>query len=206
MPLEDILRKIDEKADHLKEEIISAAQTQAESKLKSAAETASMLEASILEEARERAARIESIAVSRAEMNKKQMLLEAKQQLISDTLREVLEEFRNMPQEQYRELLLDWISLRAQGTEMVIVSEWERESLGDDFLEAANERLREIDKEGNLTISYSPEYLGGGIILKKGGISDNLTFPAILNFMKEDLELEVATILFGRTQEKESAS
>ena len=206
MPLEDILRKIDEKAAQVKEEIISKAQAEAEARLKSAAERASMLEANILGEAYGEAARIESIAASRAEMEKKQMLLGAKQGLISDTLQGALKEFRNMPKEQYRELLLGWISLRAEGAEEVILSEWEREILGEDFIEAANNRLREMGKESNLTVSYSPDYLGGGLILKKGGIADNLTFPAILNFMKVDLELEVARILFGKTQERESVS
>ena len=47
-------------------------------------------------------------------------------------------------------------------------------------------------------MAYSPEYLGGGLILGRDKVLDNLTFPAILRFMKEDLEVEIATMLFKR--------
>ncbi|HOB30309.1 MAG TPA: V-type ATP synthase subunit E [Bacillota bacterium] len=206
MPLEDILRKIEEKAAQIKEEILTAAEAEAESKLKDAAQRGSALGTGILEQAYQEAAQIESIAVSRAEMQKKQMLLEAKQAVISQVFDEALKELRDMHSEEYKELLIDWISHRADGTEEVIISELEKEILGEDFIAVANQRLKEMGKRGNLTVAYSPEYLGGGLILRRDKVLDNLTFPAILRFMKEDLEVEIATMLFKETQEGESVS
>lgn len=206
MPLEDILRKIEEKAAQIKEEILAAAEAEAESKLKDAAQRGSALGTGILEQAYQEAAQIESIAVSRAEMQKKQMLLEAKQAVISQVFDEALKELRDMHSEEYKELLIDWISHRADGTEEVIISELEKEILGEDFIVVANQRLKEMGKRGNLTVAYSPEYLGGGLILRRDKVLDNLTFPAILRFMKEDLEVEIATMLFKETQEGESVS
>ncbi|HHY68577.1 MAG TPA: hypothetical protein GYA09_00060 [Firmicutes bacterium] len=206
MPLEDILRKIEEKAAQIKEEILTAAKAEAESKLKDAAQRGSALGTGILEQAYQEAAQIESIAVSRAEMQKKQMLLEAKQAVISQVFDEALKELRDMHSEEYKELLIDWISHRADGTEEVIISELEKEILGEDFIAVANQRLKEMGKRGNLTVAYSPEYLGGGLILRRDKVLDNLTFPAILRFMKEDLEVEIATMLFKETQEGESVS
>ena len=206
MPLEDILRKIEEKAAQIKEEILTAAEAEAESKLKDSAQRGSALGTGILEQAYQEAAQIESIAVSRAEMQKKQMLLEAKQAVISQVFDEALKELRDMHSEEYKELLIDWISHRADGTEEVIISELEKEILGEDFIAVANQRLKEMGKRGNLTVAYSPEYLGGGLILRRDKVLDNLTFPAILRFMKEDLEVEIATMLFKETQEGESVS
>ncbi|MFA6655551.1 MAG: V-type ATP synthase subunit E [Bacillota bacterium] len=206
MPLEDILRKIEEKAAQIKQEILTAAEAEAESKLKDAAQRGSALGTGILEQAYQEAAQIESIAVSRAEMQKKQMLLEAKQAVISQVFDEALKELRDMHSEEYKELLIDWISHRADGTEEVIISELEKEILGEDFIAVANQRLKEMGKRGNLTVAYSPEYLGGGLILRRDKVLDNLTFPAILRFMKEDLEVEIATMLFKETQEGESVS
>ena len=63
----------------------------------------STLELAILEQAYQEAAQIESIAVSRAEMQKKQMLLEAKQAVISEVFDEALKELRDMHSEEYKE-------------------------------------------------------------------------------------------------------
>ncbi len=37
-------------------------------------------------------------------------------------------------------------------------------------------------------------------------MSDNVTFPAILNLIREDLEIELARILFEKSPEKENIS
>ncbi|MGI6163479.1 MAG: V-type ATP synthase subunit E [Bacillota bacterium] len=206
MPLEDILKRIDEKASLLTDEILASAQSEAESKIKAAQDKAALLEARILEEARTRAAQIGSIAASRTDMQKKQMILGAKQEILSGVLEEAVRRLSNLPKEEYRLLLLDLISRKSQGTEEVILSEHDKNRLGPDFVTAANDRLTKGGKKGDLTISFSPEQLGGGFILRKGGVSDNVTFPAILNLTREDLEIELARVLFEKSPEKESMS
>lgn len=206
MPLEDILKRIDEKASLLTDEILASAQSEAESKIKAAQDKAALLEARILEEARTRAAQIGSIAASRTDMQKKQMILGAKQEILSGVLEEAVRRLSNLPKEEYRLLLLDLISRKSQGTEEVILSEHDKNRLGPDFVTAANDRLKKGGKKGDLTISFSPEQLGGGFILRKGGVSDNVTFPAILNLTREDLEIELARVLFEKSPEKESMS
>ena len=115
MPLEDILKRIDEKASLLTDEILASAQSEAESKIKAAQDKAALLEARILEEARTRAAQIGSIAASRTDMQKKQMILGAKQEILSGVLEEAVRRLSNLPKEEYRLLLLDLISRKSQG-------------------------------------------------------------------------------------------
>ncbi len=206
MPLEDILERIDEKASLLKDEILTSAKSEAESRIKAAEEKAAVLEARIVEDARTRAAQIESIAASRRDMQKNQMILGAKQELLSGVLDEAVKRLSSLPKEEYRSLLLDLISRKALGTEEIILSEEDKSRLGPDFLPAANEKLKLSGKQGNLTISFSSGTLGGGFILKRGGVSDNVTFPAILNLIREDLEIELARILFEKSPEKENIS
>ena len=206
MPLEDILERIDEKASLLKDEILTSAKSEAESRIKAAEEKAAVLEARIVEDARTRAAQIESIAASRRDMQKNQMILGAKQELLSGVLDEAVKRLSSLPKEEYRSLLLDLISRKALGTEEIILSEEDKRRLGPDFLPAANEKLKLSGKQGNLTISFSSGTLGGGFILKRGGVSDNVTFPAILNLIREDLEIELARILFEKSPEKENIS
>ena len=204
MPLEDILKRIDEKASLLKEEILTSAKAEAESKIKTAEEKAALLETKILDEARTEAAQIESIAASQRDMRKKQMILGAKQELISQVFDEALRWFSNLSDEEYRAMLLDLIGQKSDGTEELILSEHDNRRLGPDFRDAAQSALKPQGKASNLKISFTPEQLGGGFILRKGGVADNATFPAILNLIREGLETELAQILFKGASEKEN--
>lgn len=204
MPLEDILKRIDEKASLLKEDILTSARAEAESRIEAAREKAALLEAGILEEATAEAEQIKSIAASRRDMQKKQMILGAKQELISQVFDEAVKRLSNLSKEEYRALLLDLIGQKAGGTEELILSEHDNHRLGPDFHDAVNQALKTRGKTGNLKISYSPDRLGGGFILRRGGVSDNVTFPAILNLIREDLEIELARVLFQEPSEREN--
>lgn len=204
MPLEDILEKISERALTLKEEILASAKAEAESKIEAAREDASRIEAEILREAEAQAEQIKSIAASRSDMQQKQMLLGVKQELISQVFDEAVKRLAGLPGDEYRAMLIDLVGRKAEGSEELILSAHDEPRLGPDFDNAVNQVLRAQGKAGNLKVSYIPDRLGSGFILKKGLVADNVTFPAILNLTREDLEIELARVLF-EDREKESA-
>lgn len=204
MPLEDILEKIRERASSLKEEILASARAEAECKIQAAKDEAVRLEAEIIKEAEAQAEQIKRIAASRSEMQRKQAILEAKQEIISRVLDEAVTRLANLPGDEYRKLLMDLIARRAEGTEELVLSKHDKPRLGTEFEQALNQMLKEQGKAGYLKISYIPDRLGGGFILKKGPVADNVTFPAILNLLRDDLEIELARVLF-EDEERESA-
>jgi len=199
MPLEDILKKIEEKARRSKEEILSSAKKECEKKLETAKRKAAVHEEKVIEEAEREASRIQAIAASRAESQKRQMVLREKQSLIASVFDKALEKLSTMSSDEYEELLLNMIASSAKGTEELILGPEDRARLGKDFINIANERLKNEGKRGQLRLSYSPQSLGGGFILKTGGISLNLTSPALLNVLRDELEPEVAKLLFAGT-------
>ncbi len=204
MPLEDILKRINEKASVLEEEILSSAKAEAESRIKAARDKARETETEVLSEAVAQAKQIHSIAASRREMQKKQMILRAKQELISQVLNEAEEKLTDLPGQEYRALLLDLIVHKADGSEHLILNETDKDRLGNDFAYQVNSELKKQGKKGNLKLSYSSTLSGGGFILKKGRVSDNVTFPAILRLIREDLEIDLAKVLFKEPSEKEN--
>lgn len=205
MPLEDILERIGERASSLKEEILASARAEAESRIQVAREEAARLEADILREAEAEAEQIKSIAASRSDMEKKQRILGVKQELISQVFDEAVKRLADLPGDEYRALLIDLIGRKAAGSEELILSKDDEPRLGADFGHAVNQALVAQGKAGKLKISYTPDSLGGGFILRKGSVADNVTFPAILNLIREDLEIELAKVLFEEP-EKESAT
>lgn len=205
MPLEDILEKISERAASLKQEILASAKADAESRIQASREEASRIEAEIIREAQVEAEQIRSIAASRSDMQQKQMLLGVKQELISQVFDEAVKRLADLPGDEYRALLIDLIGRKADGTEELILSKHDESRLGADFGDAVNEALKAQGKTANLRLSYVPDGLGGGFIVKKGLVADNVTFPAILRLIREDLEIELARILFEEP-ERESAT
>lgn len=204
MPLEDILKKIGAKAEVLVEEILSSAKDEVEARIQAAREEATLLKTGILEESTAEAEQIKSIAASRRDMEKRQMILGAKQDLISQVFEEAVVRLNDLPDEEYRELLLGLISRKARGTEELLLSEHDDSRLGPDFYQDVGDALKLKGKAADLEVTYSPDRFGGGFMLREGGVSDNVTFPVILNLIREDLEIELAKILFEKPSEKEN--
>jgi len=196
MPLEDILKGIREKAGSSCDEIVKAAEEKARERLRSAEKEAGALAAGVVAESRARAAALEFIAKSRADSQARQMVLREKQALLSEVFDRALESLGKMPGEEYRALLLKVITETAAGGEEVVLGREDDRRAGADFASAANEALRKAGKPG-VTVSFSAQSLGGGLLLRKGGILTNVTFPAMLKKLQDELEIDVAAVLFG---------
>ena len=67
----------------------------------------------------------------------------------------------------------------------------------DDFIKSINKELSSKGKAGNLKLSSTVGSFKGGFILEKNGIEINNTFEALVESMKEEMQLEVAKALFN---------
>lgn len=196
MPLEDIIAKIKAKASGEAAEILSKAQDQAQRIIAEAQTKASREAEKILETARTDAARVEALAKAFVEAQKRQMVLEEKQKLLSAVFDESLRRLSSMPPEEYRNMLTALLMDCADGDEEVLISGKDAQVLGEGFIEHVNDKLRNLGRDGRLTLRIAEADLGGGVILRKGGIARNLTFPALLKVMRDELEIDVARVLF----------
>ncbi|MGE5579836.1 MAG: V-type ATP synthase subunit E [Bacillota bacterium] len=197
MPLSDIIAKIEEtslaesrkvleEAEDRRKKIISSAQAEAESRRER-----------ILGEARSGAAKAESLSKARADALRRQLVLKAKQELVDGVFSDALSRLSSMPVEAYRETILGALRGFASGTETVTLGHEDEARLGPGFAEAANAAMVAAGKEGRLNVTFAPASLGGGLILTSGGVSENLTFPTLVGRFRDEMELEVARVLFS---------
>jgi V/A-type H+-transporting ATPase subunit E len=196
MPLEDILQRIEAKALQTGKDILSQAGKDRETRIALAKEEAESKAKKVLEDAGTEAKRIEAIAKARAESRYKQSILQTKQELINSVMDRALKRLQEMPSVQYRELLIDLITQVAGGNQELVLGTSDEEKLGKDFESQLNQELISKGKSGKVNLSYSEEVRGGGFIIRKGGIAANMTFPALLRVVRDELEIEIAQMLF----------
>jgi len=93
---------------------------------------------------------------------------------------------------EYRERLLRVLSAMARGTGQVILSPADRQNLGAWLVAQANAR-----SGASLQLSEETRPLLGGLVLVTGPVEVNVSLDAILAQIREDLEPQVARVLFG---------
>lgn len=195
-------------ATKLIDRIISEARDQAEQVLAEARQRA----AEIIDKARQDAeARKEEILAAAcrqaddrrrriltiADMDARKETLVAKVDMIEDTFAQALERLQKMDNDAYREMIMPMLVAAAvTGTEEIVVSPADRERYTPEFLAKVNEALKKEGKQGSLTLSAETREMSGGFILRSGDVEINNSFDSILRMQRDQLEPEVAAILF----------
>lgn len=173
--------------------------------------------------AAERLERLESAAG----MERRKMLLAAKQQVLAEAFEKALDDLCALPEQEYIELLAA-LAVRAarSGKEQLIFSVSDRARVGKQVVMAANELLVKdaapalpdglgetkvgafLDKvvrntaamvtgAGMLTLSEQTRNIRGGFIMSDGDVEVNCAFEPLVRMQRETLEKEVADILFA---------
>jgi len=137
------------------------------------------------------AERLERLAGS-ADMERRQMLLSAKQGCIDDAFARAAEALRNLPREEYIALLGKLAADNGTGSEELILSQTDHDNLGPAVVAAAN-----AAKSGAaFTLSAETRELGGGLVLKNGPVEINCAFDTQLRQLRQEMASDVARILF----------
>lgn len=131
-----------------------------------------------------------------ADMQRKQAVLAAKQEMIREVLREAYEEILGLEAERYfglMEKLLKEYVLSEEGE--ICFNSRDLERMPEGF----SGRIRTIAAEagGGLTLSETPLDTDGGFLLVYGGIEENCTLKAVFSSRREELSDQVNRMLFG---------
>ena len=137
------------------------------------------------------AERLERLAGS-ADMERRQMLLAAKQGCIDDAFAKAADALRQLPRDAYIALLAKLAAENGTGTEELILSAADREAVGADVVAAANAAR----PGAAFTLSAETRELGGGVVLKKGPVEINCAFDTQLRQLRQELASDVAHTLF----------
>lgn len=169
-----------------------------------------------LADAQVKAEAVSQRAVSQGEMDKRKMLLAARQECVSAAFDKALKKLCSLPDEE-RALLMIKSAVRYQtgdgeyifnaadraaigplvvDTVNAIFKKQEKASGSGSLLEQAKKLITGVTGAHTATLSGQTGSFAGGFILKQGDIETNCTFEVLLSGVREDLEGETSSILF----------
>jgi V/A-type H+-transporting ATPase subunit E len=136
--------------------------------------------------------------VSLRELEARKAVLTEKGKVIDQVFDQVLDELRRRDRDGgyslTRDLLLKAIEV---GDEEIIVSPEDRGSISGSFLKDLNKELTTTGRRGEVTLSEETRNIRGGFVLRRGRTESNSTFETLLSMLRDDVETEVAGLLFG---------
>lgn len=194
MALEDIIKGIKEKVLQEVEEIKQEVDREKEEIIKKAKQEADEVKGQILKRAREERENERQRKLMRTRSEERKKTLALKRELIDKVFRRAKEEWDDLSGEEY----LKWskrllISNIDSGKEEILVSPRDKDLMERILVEGWGEGLN--IKE----IKFLPELKEKerGFIIRKEGVQVDYTFSSLFSSLEDELEMEVARILFG---------
>ena len=89
------------------------------------------------------------------------------------------------------------LSLNIDGDETLILNEDGNKIVSKEVVAEINAELKAKGLKGEIKISETIGSFRGGFILEKGGVEINNTFESLVDSLKDQLEFEVAKVLFN---------
>lgn len=194
--LEKMQSQILDEAHRSADEILEQARNEAQERKEEAKRAAQEKSSRILEKSRTEVAHIEERAVSSCDLQRRQVLLEAKQAIIAQILEKAYHTLVEADEDTYFGIIREMLGkyTLAQAGE-ICFSKRDLERMPEGF----EEEIREIAGKngGTLVLSKEPRKISGGFVLVYGGIEENCSFRAMFNSRKDELSDEVHKILFS---------
>lgn len=196
--IDGLINKIIEDAEAEREIILKKAEVESNAIIKKKIDEAKEVGSSIIEKANIEAKLKRERIISNTTLKVRNEKLAAKQRVISDIFNEAFDKLCSMSNGDFLNYLkATIISLKIDGDEEIILNTQNREFVDSRFISEINNELITMNKLGNLRISSRIGEFKGGFILEKNGIEINNTFEALINSYRDELEFEVANILFN---------
>lgn len=193
--LDKIKSQILDEANHSAEAKIAEANEKAEQMLSEAKAEAEAEVSRISAKSREAIAVYEDRVKSSGEMQRKQAILQAKQEVIADVLNKAYEKVRAQDTAAYFEMIRKMLEKYAQPGDGIISFNAEDLKRMPKGFEAEIEKAAK-EKGGSLKLSEEPKDMDGGFILVYGGVEENCTIRAMFDAKRDHLSDKVHEVLF----------
>ena len=189
--LETILHAITSDAETAAAEELEQARQKADTILTEAKAEGAKKAQIILQEGESEAQEIRERAKSAAQLDRRNRMLNFKQQLIQEAIDETRSKLENAPELEYFQILLKLIS------KFALPGEGELRLNGRDLARLPADftaQLSQAAPESKLTLSGEPSSIESGCLLVYGGIDINCTFQAIFEDAADELRDAVGTL------------
>ncbi|HHV72756.1 MAG TPA: V-type ATP synthase subunit E [Clostridia bacterium] len=180
--LDNLVQKILDDAKYQADMIMEESKKVNEEIINAKVKEANERKAKILERAATEASLLKERVISNAELQVRNEKLKAKQEVVERVFSLAKERLKNIDEEKYISYLKNTLKgLNLKGTETLIVPEKMKAKV-----KALELGLKVSDKET----------IDSGFLLKDEGVLLNHTFDALVDFLREELEVDVAMSLF----------
>ena len=187
-----IIDKILSDAKHDAGEMLSEALKKAEA-LVAAKQSEADAEYDIsVEEARKAGEEVVRRRLTVADLEVKKLLLSAKKQAVDEAFEESLKKLLALPKEEYTALVGSMIASAADDGDVVVISENDKNVLTKAVFDKISAKIGK-----KLTLSDTFGNFKGGVMLLGKGVDKNLTFESELALLRDEVEPEVAKIMFS---------
>lgn len=191
--VKNITSKILKDAESGKENILAAAEEEKNKILSKKASAANEIAQEILQKAEADAKSKKERVISSAKLKVRNNKLAAKQEIIDEVFEKSINKLTELSKEQFLNFVKNSIlSMNLTGKQTLILNETGLKFVDDSFIE-------ELNKEAKATIALSKiaGNFKGGFILENNGIEINSTYEALVSSLRDELEFEVAKVLFN---------
>ena len=191
--VKNITSKILKDAESGKENILAAAEEEKNKILSKKASSANEIAQEILQKAEADAKSKKERVISSAKLKVRNNKLAAKQEIIDEVFEKSINKLTELSKEQFLNFVKNSIlSMNLTGKQTLILNETGLKFVDDSFID-------ELNKEAKATIALSKTAgnFKGGFILENNGIEINSTYEALVSSLRDELEFEVAKVLFN---------
>ena len=191
--VKNITSKILKDAEAGKENILAAAEEEKNKILSKKASAANEIAQEILQKAEADSKSKKERVISSAKLKVRNNKLAAKQEIIDEVFEKSINKLTELSKEQFLNFVKNSIlSMNLTGKQTLILNETGLKFVDDSFID-------ELNKEAKATIALSKTAgnFKGGFILENNGIEINSTYEALVSSLRDELEFEVAKVLFN---------
>jgi V/A-type H+-transporting ATPase subunit E len=194
--LEKILKAIEEDAEANAKTVLDQANRKADEILSAARAEAGKKCAQIAEKSDEDLKAVISRAESAVALQEKKIILEAKQQIISNVLDSARKSLKALSDSEYIDIILKMVKKYAHNKSgEILFSAFDIKRLPKNFDDKLKQALSE-KSSAVLTVSGKPAAIDGGFLLIYGDIEENCSFDALFSAARENLQDQVNSLLF----------
>ncbi len=190
--IDNMIRQIEDEAKAVCDDVTSKARAKAEAIVADAKAEAERIAAGSKRKTAAKVADIEKRGESSAALEERKVALYTKQSIIGDMLNKGLATAKNLPDDEYFELILKMIAKNSQPNDGVIsFGQKDLDRLPQNFIA----KINSVSK-GKLTLSDKAAAIDAGFILSYGGIEENCSFDAIFMSEADNLSDRAGKLLF----------
>ena len=131
--------------------------------------------------------------ISSAKLKVRNNKLAAKQEIIDEVFEKSINKLTELSKEQFLNFVKNSIlSMNLTGKQTLILNETGLKFVDDSFIDELNKEVK-----ATIALSKTAGNFKGGFILENNGIEINSTYEALVSSLRDELEFEVAKVLFN---------